>query len=84
MTSSFRPAAGRYRMPTVFGPSATRCKTYRRGTGRVEFVRSTWEQLPTMFHIVNALNELPIVRMLGGSVSETVGAKDLSDTRVLR
>lgn len=66
------------------GASPTRCKTYRRGTGCVEFVRSTWEQLPTMFHIVNALHELPVVRMLGGSVSETVGAKDLSDTRVLR
>lgn len=51
--------------------------------GRVEFVRSTWEQLPTMYHIVNALAALPMREWRGATVSATRGAKDLSDQRVL-
>ena len=39
------------------------------GQGRVRFVRSTWEQLPTLSHIVNTLADLPVVRSLGATVS---------------
>jgi hypothetical protein len=30
-------------------------------TGRVRFVESSWEQLPTFYNVVNALNRLPVV-----------------------
>lgn len=54
-----------------------------RGRGRVEFVHSEWEQLPTMFHIVNKLNELPVLEWRGASIIESRGTKDLSDQRAL-
>jgi len=43
---------------------------HARGRGNVRFHESTWEQLPTLFHIVNALAELPIVAWKGASVTE--------------
>lgn len=56
----------------------------RRGKGTVEFVRSAWEELPTMYHIVNKLADLPVREWRGASIIESRGAKDLSDQRVLR
>lgn len=55
-----------------------------RGVGSVEFVRSEWAQLPTMFHIVNALADLPQIESRGASIIDSRGTKDLSDQRVLR
>lgn len=59
-------------------------QTFQRGHGEVRFIRSTWEQVPTMFHIINALAELPVLEGRGASFSRSYGAKDLSDQRVLR
>ncbi|AUC95536.1 hypothetical protein CWS35_15815 [Bradyrhizobium sp. SK17] len=59
-------------------------ETFQRGHGKVRFIRSTWEQVPTMFHIINALAELPVLEGRGASFSRSYGAKDLSDQRVLR
>ena len=53
------------------------------GRGTVQFHRSTWEELPTMAHIVNALAELPQLEMRGATLLETRGAKDLSDQKAL-
>jgi Acetoacetate decarboxylase (ADC) len=58
--------------------------TFQCGRGEVRFLRSTWEQIPTMFHIINALAELPVLEGRGASFSRCRGAKDLSDQRVLR
>jgi Acetoacetate decarboxylase (ADC) len=49
----------------------------------LQFLPSSWEQLPTMFQVVNALAALPIVEYRGASIAETRGAKDLSDQRIL-
>lgn len=68
---------------TPSGGAIIRHVRYQRGRGSVEFVRSTWEQLPTMFQIVNALADLPVIEPGGTSISESRGAKDLSDQRVL-
>ncbi len=57
--------------------------SFQRGDGQVEFVRSTWEQLPTYFHIVNALADLPLLEARGATLSRTRGAKDLADTHRL-
>jgi Acetoacetate decarboxylase (ADC) len=68
---------------TPNGGGPIRHERYRKGRGTVEFVRSKWEQLPTMFQIINALADLPIIEPRGGSISDSRGAKDLSDQRVL-
>jgi hypothetical protein len=54
------------------------------GEGTVQFHKATWEDLPTMFHIVNAFHALEILEYRGASVVKTVGSKDLSDQRILR
>lgn len=45
---------------------------------------ATWEQLPTLVHIVNALAELELGECLHASLVKARGGKDLSDVRVLR
>jgi acetoacetate decarboxylase len=70
----------------VMSPACNSPMRYRGfwcGAGSVEFVRSTWEQLPTTFHIVNALADLPILEVRSATVAETLGAKDLADTHVV-
>ncbi|MNV21929.1 Acetoacetate decarboxylase (ADC) [compost metagenome] len=69
---------------TPDGGFEVRYETFKRGKGTVRFLRSNWEQIPTMFHIVNALADLPILESRGATFSSTRGAKDLSDQRVLR
>lgn len=69
---------------TPSGGFEVRYETFQRGKATVRFIPSTWEQLPTMFHIVNALAELPILESRGATFSRSRGAKDLSDQRVLR
>jgi hypothetical protein len=54
-----------------------------RGTALHSFQRSSWEQLPTMFHIVNALSDLPILERRGAVLTQSHGGKDLSDQREL-
>lgn len=54
-----------------------------RAQGAVGFHRSSWEQLPTMAHIVNILAELPQIEPRGATLLETRGAKDLSDQQAL-
>jgi hypothetical protein len=69
----------------VISPASAkmRIQSYREGTPSIEFVRSTWEQLPTMHRIVNMLADLPIVEMRSGWLAETRGGGDLSDQRPL-
>jgi hypothetical protein len=54
------------------------------GEGTVQFHQAAWEDLPTMFHIVNAFHDLEILEYRGASVVKTIGGKDLSDQRILR
>ncbi len=54
-----------------------------RARGRHAFRRSTWEQLPTMFHIVNALADLPVVEYRSASIVESHGGKDIGDQKRL-
>lgn len=50
---------------------------------KLEFRMSTWEELPTLVHIVNALAALDIGECVAASVSDVCGYKDLSDQRRL-
>ncbi|MEM1371672.1 MAG: acetoacetate decarboxylase family protein [Pseudomonadota bacterium] len=49
-----------------------------------EFIESTWEQLPTLVNVVNALAEIDLGHCTGGTLVETRGYKDLSDQRPIR
>jgi hypothetical protein len=55
-----------------------------RGQGTVQFHRATWEDLPTQYTIVNAFHQLEIKEYRGATVVQSVGAKDLSEQRILR
>jgi hypothetical protein len=54
------------------------------GTGSVEFHQARWEDMPTQYNIVNTFAGLEIIELRGASVTKSVGAKDLSDQRILR
>jgi hypothetical protein len=69
----------------VMSPAGAKMQilSYQEGTPSIDFVRSTWEQLPTMYNIVNTLADLPILEMRSGWLAETKGGGDLSDQRVI-
>jgi len=48
------------------------------------FNPGTWEQLPTLVHIVNTLSELTLGECTVAMMTKTRGGKDLSDQRILR
>ena len=52
-------------------PSSGRVKEMSLGTGKVEWHRLTWEQNPTQHHIVNALEELPILEYRSATVTRS-------------
>jgi hypothetical protein len=53
------------------------------GVGAVHFHRAAWSDLPTMYHVVNALAELPIIEPRGASLTDSRGGKTFRDQRVL-
>jgi len=54
------------------------------GNGTIKFHKARWEDLPTMYHIVNAFCELEIKEYRGACMFKTIGGKDLSDQRILQ
>ena len=48
-----------------------------------QFRPSSWEELPTLVHIVNTLSELTLGDCLGATLMKTRGGKDFSDQRIL-
>ncbi|MCY3554345.1 MAG: acetoacetate decarboxylase family protein [Gemmatimonadetes bacterium] len=71
----------------VMTPSDTpnrRVTAQRSGQGRVRFHRAEWQDLPTQYHIVNAIAGLEQIAFVSAGIVETVGGKDLSDQRILR
>ncbi|MCZ6635451.1 MAG: hypothetical protein O7G87_18785, partial [bacterium] len=55
-----------------------------KGDGELKWNRARWEDLPTQYNVVNALADLEVVEYLGGSLTRTIGGKDLSDQRILK
>ncbi len=85
------PKTGEWGKPdvsyAVLTPSASPNRVVKemwRGEGTVQFHKATWEDLPTLFSIVNMLHNLEIKEYRGAVISKTVGGKDLGDTRILR
>lgn len=71
----------------VLTPAATPNRVVKEmwhGAGTVEFHQARWEDLPTQYMIVNAFHALEILDYREATITKTVGAKDLSDQRILR
>lgn len=66
--------------PTV----ASQIDTYMTGDAEFGFSQTSFEQMPTMFHIVNTLAALPVLEMRGASFIRARGKGDLRDQRMLR
>jgi hypothetical protein len=69
---------------TPFGRAPVITERYQTATARAAFVRSTFEQLPTLHHVVNRLAELPLHDCIGAAMLHQRGGTDLSEQRVLR
>jgi acetoacetate decarboxylase len=52
--------------------------------GTISFRRASWADLPTMYHVVNALADLPVLAPRGASIARTRGGKSYVDTRILK
>jgi hypothetical protein len=65
------------------GKSLSKTTARMAGTGSFEFRRSSFEQLPTMYHIVNAFAGLEILKVTGASVNWSQGGRDFADTVIL-
>ena len=52
-------------------------------SANAHFRQSTWEELPTLVHIVNALSELTLGDCVAATLVKSHGGKDLSDQRIL-
>ena len=72
-----------YATLTPAGDAKRRVTEAWAGEGSVQFHPAAWEDLPTMYNIVNALHALEVNAYLGATLIKTVGAKDLSDQRRL-
>ena len=53
------------------------------GKGSVSFRESTWEDLPTLFNLVNALASLPVREARGSRTLMTVGGTDYFSQQIL-
>ena len=57
--------------------------SHKLGTGSVRFVESTWEQLPTLAHVVNCLAALPVLEERGGTITKLRSDTSLHNHRLL-
>lgn len=53
----------------------------RMGKGEFAFRKATWEELPTLYHIVNAFAELENHGFQGAHLIETIGGTSIAETR---
>ena len=70
-----------------FTPSLTpdlTVESRKAAKGSVTFHRAAWQDLPTMYHVVNALADLPVLSLRGASIATTRGGKSYLDQRILK
>ena len=65
-------------------PNVVVDKTLQADKAEGAFIRGTWEQLPTLVHIVDALSELTLGECVSATLTKSHGGKDISDQRILR
>jgi hypothetical protein len=81
-TQAWGQAAVQHACLSPAGPKVT-LERLNIGRGRVRFLPTSWQQMPTQFHIVSALSELPQLEQREAWVAATRGASDLSEQKVL-
>jgi acetoacetate decarboxylase len=62
--------------PVVSPSSSGRVEETKEGEGSLNFFETRWEDMPTQFHIVEALRKLPRYRMLSPVYQRTRGGTD--------
>jgi hypothetical protein len=82
-TGEWGKADAAYAVLSQSSGSTTKITEAWRARGQHEFLESKWEQLPTLYRIVNALAALPMRERLDGLVSKSHGGKDFADQRRL-
>jgi acetoacetate decarboxylase len=70
---SFTPAAA---------PNLT-VESRKAANGSVTFHRAAWRDLPTMYHVVNALADVPVLSARAACIANTRGGKSYLDQRIL-
>lgn len=80
-----QPGVADFAGPTLSPPSPHfELLDHKKADGRLRFIRSSWEELPTLVHIVNTLADLPIVEYRGASISEWRQDAEFANQRVVR
>lgn len=80
-----QPGVADFAGPTLSPPSPRFERLdYKRADGSLRFVHSSWEELPTLVHIVNALAELPILEYRGASITEWKQDAEFANQRLVR
>ncbi len=71
--------------PTITPTSCNKGRVLKnfKGEGSLSWNKAQWEDLPTLYNIVNTLADLEVVEYLGASLSYTEGTKDLREQRIL-
>jgi acetoacetate decarboxylase len=69
---------------TPAGPSGATIERRQIGKGALGFVRAAWKELPTMYHVVNALADLPVLETRGGSFTVMRGGRNYRDQKMLK
>jgi acetoacetate decarboxylase len=64
-------------------PSLT-VESHKAAKGNVTFHHAEWRDLPTMYHVVNALADLPVLSLRGASIATTRGGKSYLDQKILK
>lgn len=69
---------------TPFGAAPVATDRFRTAQAQARFHASTWEQLPTMHHVINTLADLPLHEPVFAGMWDQRGGSDLSEQRPLR
>ncbi len=70
----------------TFTPASSdqsRVKKYFKGVGGISWNKAQWEDLPTLYNLVNTLADLEIIEYLDASLTYSIGGKKLRKQRIL-
>jgi len=54
------------------------------GAGSISFSQPSWQEMPTQYHIINALAALPVLEYKGATLTREYDNNDFHDQRILR
>ncbi len=74
-------AAGGTADPAVQEETTTEQPRHRTGTGTFQWNRPIWQDMPTQFHVVNALADLPLLEFRPANYTSLPGVRTIPPTR---